>query len=94
MEQEPKIEPTDKYFEGYEVQLEDLNLLLENADNLTESELLDEITMRDLRIVSFDSKNFYVLTQGEHRSTDQYKVQELPTNSKKGWRIYKINHLL
>lgn len=94
MEKEPKIElRKEKEFE-YKIQAEDLNVLIESADNLFDSTLLDPTTLRSLRIITFDSKNFYIITQGEHRSTEKYKVEELKLNTKSrnNFRIYKINH--
>ncbi len=85
-------ESSENYFENYEVKSDDLESIQSGADLLIESGLFEANVTDNLRIVTYDSKNFYIFTRGEHSSTDKVKVEELPSSSKKGFRVFKIEN--
>ncbi|MDP2676426.1 MAG: hypothetical protein Q8O83_01950 [bacterium] len=94
MEQLPKEnfgETEEAYFKSYEMGEDDKEVLLESAKTLFSLGVLGKETLDDLRIASFDSKNFYVITKGEHQSTDEFKVEDASQNEK-DFHIYCIGH--
>ncbi len=89
---EKQEENQERYFETYEVKNSDLEYLLQGIDTLGESALLEEGILDDIRFVTYDSKYLYVCTKGEHASTDVFRVEEIPSLSKTGFRIFKVEH--
>jgi hypothetical protein len=61
-EQGRKTGNPEESFEHYEISKEDLNAFWNNAFFIFEYNLLNEETLKGLRIVTFDSKYFYVIT--------------------------------
>jgi len=96
MEKQPAskniIEQEAKYFEFYEVKEGDLEALQQGIDTLAESKLIEEGILDDIRFVTYDSKYFYVFTNGRHAANEKFAVEEIPSSSKTGFKIFKIMH--
>ncbi len=76
----------------YEATSEDMQMLEQCIDTVTESHLLEEDILHNIRFISFDSKYLYVFTRGEHSSTEKVRVVPVPSGSKTGFKIFKIEH--
>lgn len=83
-------EAPDDYFENYEIKASDLETLGQDIDQLADSRLVEDGVLQELRFVTYDSKYLYVFTRGEHASNDRFQVEELPSTSTSGLRIFKI----
>lgn len=81
-----------KYFETYEAKQGDLVALQQGIDTLVESGLIEEEVLKEIRFVTFDSDNLYVFTRGEHVSNDRFNVEEIPSSSQTGIRLFRIRH--
>ena len=90
-EQGRKTGNPEESLEHYEISKEDLDAFWNNAFFIFEYNLLNEETLKGLRIVTFDSKYFYVITSEEHRSRENFIVEEL-RRDERGLRLYRINH--
>lgn len=82
------------YFETYEATESDLKILEEGIDKLVESQLVEEEILNDIRFVTYDSKYLYIYTRGKHQTTENFSVEEIPSSSKTGFKIFKIPHLV
>jgi hypothetical protein len=80
------------YFENYQIQPGDLETLGRDIDELVESELVDASVLDEVRYVTHDSGFLYVFTRGQHEPNDRFKVEELPSASTTGFKIFKIPH--
>ncbi len=87
-----ELESPDDYFENYEVKPNDLEVLGHDIDQLAASQLLEEDVLKEIRYVTYDSKHLYVFTRGVHDSNERFQVEELPSSSTSGLRIFKIPH--
>lgn len=85
-------EAPDDYFENYEIKDSDLETLGQDIDQLADSRLIEDGVLQELRFVTYDSKYLYVFTRGEHASNERFHVEELPSTSTSGLRIFKIPH--
>ncbi|HRV75997.1 MAG: hypothetical protein H6799_01955 [Candidatus Nomurabacteria bacterium] len=81
-----------KYFETYEVQESDLDTLQDGVDLLAGSGLVEEGVLDDIRFVTYDARNLFVVTRGQHASTEEFAVEELPSKSADGFRVFKMAH--
>lgn len=79
-------------FKNYEIRNEDLETLAEDLDILCQSGLIDKEFLDNIRFVTYDSKSLYIFTRGEHESNERFKVEEIPSVSKTGFRVFKIDH--
>lgn len=91
MEHTPEFN-VGKEFESYEINHEDFEVVTEETEQLFKSSLLEPETLKNLRVTFFDSKNFYILTNGGHKSSETVEVEELPITSKADLRMYKVPH--
>lgn len=85
-------EAPDDYFENYEIKTSDLETLGQDIDQLAASGLVEDQVLQELRFVTYDSSYLYVFTRGAHASNDRFEVEELPSTSTSGLRIFKIPH--
>jgi hypothetical protein len=90
--QENILESEAKYFENYEVKSRDLEVLQQGIDTVANSQLLEEEVLDNIRFVTYDSKSLYVFTRGEHATNESFTVEEMPSTSKTGFRIFKTSH--
>src|SRR5436190_1892532 len=90
--QENILEPEAKYFETYEVKSSDLEALQQGIDTVADSKLLEEEVLDNIRFVTYDSKSLYTFTRGEHATNESFTVEEMPSTSKAGFRIFKTSH--
>lgn len=95
MEQESyeKQEKNDtEYFETYELKENDIKTLSAGVDLIDSSNLFERGVRDILRYVTYDSYNYYVVTRGEHGSTEEYSVEELPFPGTTDYHMFKIPH--
>lgn len=90
--QEDTQEQEEQYFETYEIKQTDLEILSQGIDMAAESGLFEEGIFDDIRCITFDAKHFYVFTKGEHATNERFNVEEIPSPSKTGFKIFKIAH--
>ncbi len=83
----------EKYFENYKIKKKDLKILTKGIDLLYQSGLVDQKVLDNVRFITFDSEYLYVFTRGKHSSTKKFEVKEISSQSKTGFRIFKIKHL-
>jgi hypothetical protein len=81
-----------KYFEEYRVQESDLDTLQDGVDLLAGSGLIEEGVLDDIRFVTYDGRSLFVVTRGLHVSTEEFAVEELPSKSESGFRVFKTAH--
>src|SRR5918999_1789375 len=90
--QENVLESEAKYFETYEVKPSDLEKLQQGIDTVADSKLLEEEVLDNIRFVTYDSKSLYIFTRGEHATNERFTVEEIPSTSKTGFKIFKTTH--
>ncbi len=81
-----------KYFKNYGIKRSDLKSLCQGIDTVAKSKLIETRVLDNIRFVTYDSKNFYILTRGEHASNAKFKIEEISSLSKTGFRIFKVSH--
>lgn len=77
-------------FSKYEMRPSDKESLVQSADALIDAGLHDEETLNGLCIMSYDHDSLYLLTRGEHQSTEKYSVEEISIQSRNGFRLHKF----
>lgn len=80
------------FFETYQIRPEDLATLQDGYDMVVDSGLVDVSIFDDLRIVTYDSNYFYILTKGEHVSQHGFIVENKETTNKSGFKLFSIPH--
>lgn len=76
---------------SYEMSEADLQELVDGVQTVEESGFFTDEVIRNIRYVSFDSTHYYVITRGEHISTEKHHVEKSETTPK-GWNVFKIEH--
>ena len=66
--------------------------LCQGIDTVAKSNLIEARVLDNIRFVTHDSKNFYIFTRGEHTSNNKFKVKEIPSLSKAGFKIFQVAH--
>lgn len=90
--QENIVSKPERRFESYEIKKDDLETLQQDVDVLAESELIEKEILEDTRFVTFDSKNLYVITKGEHVGNGEFSVEEISSSSRGGFNAFVIPH--
>jgi hypothetical protein len=90
--QENILESEAKYFEHYEVKSSDLEALQQGIDTVANSQLFEEGVLDNIRFVTYDSKSLYIFTRGDHAANETFTVEEIPSTSKTGFKIFKTTH--
>lgn len=88
--QENIAEREAEYYEKYKIKESDLKALEQGIDTLAESKLLEEGILDDIRFVTYDSGYLYIFTRGQHVTNCEFEVEEIPSSSKTGFKIFKI----
>lgn len=82
----------DRRFECYQIRDCDFQSLFFSIDQVVQSGMICDLVLNMIRFVTFDSLCYYIVTRGEHVSTDRFEVRELPTTSHTGFRLFQIEH--
>lgn len=89
---EASLKQEAEYFENYEATNEDLEFISDEMNLLVKSGLFETGVLDEIRVVTYDSKNLYIFTKGEHISTDQFEVEEIILSDKANFRLFRIPH--
>ncbi|HET8575444.1 MAG TPA: hypothetical protein VFM02_04755 [Candidatus Paceibacterota bacterium] len=75
-------------FSKYLFSESDKDALLEGIQDVYQSGIFDAGTLKDLRLVTFDSQHYFVFTKGKHLSTEKIRVDLYAEGF--GFHVYQI----